>query len=691
MLILAALLASACGGDVKNAATVNAATVVPNRGSPATIDTNVGGSTSMGTLYAGSGDRRALLSQAAIVIALPACQVKPQLGFSTSSRELGAEAPGEPCRRGHGFPCRHAIGVGLWSPSLRFEYAILRFMEASSVRGVWFAAVAFALIACGQTANIRSSNGDAGAAGSGSGGSGSSGSGFLKVHGSDISDSLGTTVFLKGVSLGNEVWSNVALPNDHAEVDFARLASMGANSTRFLLNYRTFEDDSAPGVYKQAGWDWIDQNLEWAKAHGIRLILNMHVPPGGFQSNGEGGALWNNADNQVRLTNLWQAIASRYAHEPQIVGFGLLNEPEPTTSSTQWHDLAAQIASAIRSVDADHILFVERPIAIAGNFSSDAAMNFFLIDDPNTVYEFHFYDPSDYTFQLQPWNLTPDGGAYPDATKIAGITEQWINLATFDAPTAPAGTSDWTYYDGPRLTASDVRIAAGKPTLVGQAVGTGSVSFDDLTIKEFDDAGNYTRDVAHILPASISGWYFWSSDTKGSGSVTNNCKTSATCLTITGTDADASFGGYAYYFAPTPGYAYSVSGWMKGTDLPTGASARIRLDFIGSSTPVTVRNKAGLQQMMAPYLAWGQTHGVPLFLGEFGVYRACFQNDKGGLAWVSDAYDLATGATPRVAAISYHQYHEDSFALYYGTGPVDPANANQPLIDLLIAKFHSSP
>src|SRR5262245_38705068 len=73
---------------------------------------------------------------------------------------------------------------------------------------------------------------------------------FLRVQGTAIVDSAGHPIFLKGVSLGNLVWNNVALPDDHGEIDFARLAAMGANSTRFLLNYRTFEDDAAPGVYK---------------------------------------------------------------------------------------------------------------------------------------------------------------------------------------------------------------------------------------------------------------------------------------------------------------------------------------------------------------------------------------------------------------------------------------------------------
>ncbi|MGH9888169.1 MAG: glycoside hydrolase family 5 protein, partial [bacterium] len=138
-------------------------------------------------------------------------------------------------------------------------------------------------------------------------------------------------------------------------------------------------------------------------------------------------------------------------------------------------------------------------------------------------------------------------------------------------------------------------------------------------------------------------------------------------------------------------YQYSVSGWMRGNNLPAGASARLRLDLVGSSTTVFLRNKAGLAASMAPYLAWGQAHNVPLFMGEFGVYKASFADNKGGLAWVGDVYDLAATGAPRVAGLSYHQYHEDAVALYYGSGPVDPAHANQPLIDLLTSKLRAAP
>ena len=64
------------------------------------------------------------------------------------------------------------------------------------------------------------------------------------------------------------------------------------NAVRFYMNYRTFESDAAPGKNLDDGWQWLDDNIAWAKRHGVYLILNMHVPPGGFQSLGNGKALW---------------------------------------------------------------------------------------------------------------------------------------------------------------------------------------------------------------------------------------------------------------------------------------------------------------------------------------------------------------------------------------------------------------
>ena len=112
------------------------------------------------------------------------------------------------------------------------------------------------------------------------------------------------------------------------------------NAVRFYMNYRTFEADAAPGKYLDDGWQWLDDNIAWAKSHGVYLILNMHVPPGGFQSLGNGKALWDRPELQDRLIALWTAIARHCKGEPTIAGYDLLNEPVVTRAASQWHDLA---------------------------------------------------------------------------------------------------------------------------------------------------------------------------------------------------------------------------------------------------------------------------------------------------------------------------------------------------------------
>ena len=102
---------------------------------------------------------------------------------------------------------------------------------------------------------------------------------IYRVNGQSILHANGQTIQLKGVAFGNEVWSDREIPSTHhQEVDYQRVKDMGMNTIRFYLNYKTFEDDRFPYQYKSAGWDWVDQNITWAKRHGIYLILNMHVP-----------------------------------------------------------------------------------------------------------------------------------------------------------------------------------------------------------------------------------------------------------------------------------------------------------------------------------------------------------------------------------------------------------------------------
>jgi endoglucanase len=509
----------------------------------------------------------------------------------------------------------------------------------------------------------------------------------LRVKGDRIVDGRGHPVVLRGVALGNDVWSNARLPRtDHAEVDFQRIAAMGMNVVRFYMNYKTFESDAAPGTYLADGWQWLDDNIAWAKRNGVYLVLNMHVPPGGFQSMGAGKALWDKPELQARFVNLWTAIARRYRGEATIAGYDLLNEPVVTRAKDQWVDLAGRTASAIRAVDAEHILFVERLNAIGHEWKEDAERNFFTIADPNVVYEFHFYEPFHFTHQNASWvPFTPTDVHYPDENRAE---VPWFLLerrgGTDASPKLPPGTSPWTFYEGAPFHVTDPAIVVGKPLLVVDH-NTGLAYFDDLTLEELDDSGKVKRVIWTRNLTTTRGWYFWMKDGKGASVPGHSGHGDNASIVAGNTRGEANLGADALRFKVRAGAIYRLSGWMRGEEIPPGATCQIRLDFFSSSVPVHASDRSFLAQEVDAYVDWGRKHHVPLFLGEFGTIRYSFDEDRGGLRWVSDMLDLTAD---RHLNFSYHSYNDGAFGLYRGEGALpSPERANQPLIDLFTKRL----
>ena len=503
---------------------------------------------------------------------------------------------------------------------------------------------------------------------------------LVQLNGTDIVDANGNTLYLKGVAFGNQIWSNSPTPSTthHNELDFERVKNMGMNAVRFYMNYTFFEDDSNPYIYKQSGWDWLDLNIQWAKNHGIYLILNMHVPQGGYQSQGNGDALWDDTENQNRLLSLWKAIAEKYKNEVQIAGFGLVNEPVPSQSINQWNSLAQKLINGIRKINKNHLIFIEKAIYVKGNYDIDENLNFPQVIGKNLVYEFHSYDPLNYTHQLFDWANLGEGGKYPDENILEVTNGQW-HTAIFGNNNLNTGNSEWTYFEGIKFTINDAQISYAVPALVGQNVG-GAVYFDDIIIKEYDENGNFVKDINQFHFDDDSGWNYWSENDSGEGDLSNNeGLNGSSCLYISSATSDCNISGTAYKFIPQQGFQYQISGWMKGDNVNATANCRLRLDFYTTET-ILKRNKAYLEWSVKHYTDWANAKGVPLYLGEFGAGVHCFENNKGGLQFVEDMLDIII--TNKIH-FTYHAYHEDAFGLYFGSSTLPNGdNANTPLITL---------
>jgi endoglucanase len=513
----------------------------------------------------------------------------------------------------------------------------------------------------------------------------------VRVEGDHIVGPDGKPLVLKGVAFGNRVWNDERIPlTDHDERDYERIADLGMNAVRFYMNYKTFESDEAPGKWLADGFRWLDDNVAWAKRHGVYLILNMHFPPGGYQSLGGGKALWSEPKFQTRFIALWRAIAERYVNEPTIAGYDLLNEPVVSSSISQWQTLAERTITGIREIDGNHAIFVERVNAVGADYLENQDRNFFRVHDPNVVYEFHFYKPFHFTHQGAPWvDVAAASGRYPDE-KIAEV--EWFELTygtgTFGSPRLPAGDTDWRYYEGQPLTVEDAKLVVGKPALSCSNVGAGTAYFDDLVLERLE-GGKAVEAVWRANLTTTRGWYFWEKKPKGTRALAKSGHGDDSSLTISGTVDDANLGADDLRFRPVRGATYRLSGWMRGEHVPAQANCQVRLDFYTSRVPVQTRGKGFLEQELNAYLAWGKREKVPLFLGEFGAIRAAFEADRGGERWTADMLDLLA---KNQLSFTYHDYHEDAFGMFFGDkGLPDPNNSNRALIQVFRDRLGRTP
>ena len=238
---------------------------------------------------------------------------------------------------------------------------------------------------------------------------------------------------------------------------------------------------------------------------------------------------------------------------------------------------------------------------------------------------------------------------------------------------------------GERFLVDDANIKIAVPTLGSTAI-EGTVYFDDMVIKEYDENGTFVRDVPNINLNDDTGWFYWSENDSGTGGVSSEeGRTDNTSIVVSGATGNSNLGNFNRSFIPKQNYSYEVSGWMKGVDAAADSSVSFRLDFYTLEGEVTVRNKKYLEAEIGKIITWAQNKDAALYMGEFGAGNPCFQNNKGGLQFVEDMTDILT---QNGIHFTYHAYHENAFGLYLGYDLPDPTNVNQPLIDWFTANLN---
>jgi len=164
------------------------------------------------------------------------------------------------------------------------------------------------------------------------------------------------------------------------EDDYRRMAKEGFNVIRLNLWYEALQIGG--------GWQWLDIHRMWARRNGLRLILDLHAPPGGYQGPLYHGSFWDESgeSNKMREETIrfWKEAADKYKDDPTIAAFDLINEPKPERD-VQWWSFVRQAIEAIREEG------FHQPVIVEKSFAPDS--KFELLNDSGIIYDFHFYDP----------------------------------------------------------------------------------------------------------------------------------------------------------------------------------------------------------------------------------------------------------------------------------------------------------
>ncbi|KAE8763891.1 cellulase family glycosylhydrolase [Georgenia thermotolerans] len=481
----------------------------------------------------------------------------------------------------------------------------------------------------------------------------------------------------------------------HSAADFARVRELGFNSIRFAIDGDWHAD--APDLF----WDWLDQNVAWAREHGLRLILDLHTPVDSFwldpTSDRVSFDLWTDPDARRRNVDLWREVATRYADEPAIAAYDLLNEPVTVDETgQQWRDLARDLVAAVRAVDDNHLLIVGGLYGVAGRYGIDPAEAHFLVDDDNVAYDFHFYEPVAYTHQYATWVEGPvqDGGAYPDPQAIVATGPRQLLLdSRIVTPSLPSGTTGWQVYDSGPVEVADEAAVAAMPMVVAQGGMRGTAYVDGVRVIEYGPDGTELRQIVDD-PLDADGtvaWYSWQSGgvparfARETG-VGLDDGASLSVGDAGGDDAVAGWSNDRHLFPVVPGNRYRILGHMRGEGVKLDGdgvpgTVGLRLDVYAASPGAAgdgflPRDKALLEHELMKHVRFGAEHDVPMSVMELGVVRQAFEMEgKGGDGWVADVLALLD---EHDLSFAYWEYHGAQMGLYLGAD-APPAEPNEPL------------
>jgi aryl-phospho-beta-D-glucosidase BglC (GH1 family) len=281
--------------------------------------------------------------------------------------------------------------------------------------------------------------------------------------------------------------------------DIALMAKLGFDNVRLSIDptpleqYPHGKDGLNPDFLGR-----LDRAVDAMLAEGMAVQIDIHPEPAYKLQ------VRTTSEGVDRFVALWRKLAAHYAtRNPELVLFEIMNEPE-VSDPYRWSGIQARAAAAVREAASKNTI-----IAAGPNYSGIAdLLTQTPLPDGNVIYNFHFYDPHQFTHQGAgwgaPWWTYTHGIPYP-------ATESSMPELLKEVPDASSRFQLESYWLD-HWDAHRIRL------LMDEAAAWGKSNNVPLICNEFgayrqvtDPASrmNYLHDVRSALEADGIGWTMW--------------------------------------------------------------------------------------------------------------------------------------------------------------------------------------
>jgi hypothetical protein len=280
--------------------------------------------------------------------------------------------------------------------------------------------------------------------------------------------------------------------------DIATIAKLGFDNVRLSIDAVPLEQypHGADGLNADFTGR-LDRAVDAILSNGMAVTIDLH-PEDSYKQQLR-------MDNSAvdRMVALWRRLAAHYAgRDPDRVFFEILNEPE-VNDPYRWAGIQARVAAAIREVAPTNTI-----IATGPNYSDiPDLLSLVPLEDGNVIYNFHFYDPHEFTHQGATWGPTwwryEHGIPYPS---VEDNMEELVNEVPSRAERFQLENYFLDHWDADHIH-----------RLIDEAAGWAQANHVPLISNEFgvfrraDPVSrlNWIRDVRTAFEADGIGWAMW--------------------------------------------------------------------------------------------------------------------------------------------------------------------------------------